>query len=346
MVATTYDTNINTCPKEKYVLYYSRHQGTMDDFTYFASHLKGMRLFFSLSPQYHSDYGMSADRARELVSDGYAQRVCKEFDTIIISDTIPDARPFMNIADNCSLVLQVTNRFDFGLVSNTEYIDLVKRISGKVKWGVNNPWEPEYMKRKGVDIDNATYSLIRPSGHSSVPVGEANSDLCSVSIRTAMDRVLARIMDRMDIPFTRLKERYGGPKTLALYRCWIHIPYQVSVMKMMENLDAGVTMLIPSPQFFEQLSVKYLSFIPDSAQMVIDLKQEGKDWKQFSDFYCDQHLKFFHTFDSWDHLKEIIMNNTYFSKERIISGQQYANTTRREAIEKWANVLSLDRVAA
>ncbi|KAI9310349.1 hypothetical protein BDR26DRAFT_814530, partial [Obelidium mucronatum] len=52
------------------------------------------------------------------------------------------------------------------------------------------------------------------------------------------------------MPFTRVVGHYGGPKTLKKYKAYIEFPYQVSTMKLYENLAEGVLMLIPSHDFF------------------------------------------------------------------------------------------------
>ncbi len=47
---------------------------------------------------------------------------------------------------------------------------------------------------------------------------------------------------------------YGGPTKLAQYKAFITLPYQVSTMKMYENLAAGVVTFVPSPAYLKSIA--------------------------------------------------------------------------------------------
>ncbi|KAJ3128741.1 hypothetical protein HK100_009012 [Physocladia obscura] len=85
----------------------------------------------------------------------------------------------------------------------------------------------------------------------------------------------------MKIPFKNIDGGYGGPKTLVKYKAFIEFPYQVSTMKLYENLAAGVVMLFPSKEFFKQLIQTGIhSFHPwDKISLA------GDNWHMYMDYY-------------------------------------------------------------
>ena len=101
------------------------------------------------------------------------------------------------------------------------------------------------MKWKGVDAHEVT--LIRPFGCSNVPrepLEEANAKKCFFQTRQGLqsDYVMPRVQQH-NIDLAVLLWRYGGPRTLAQYKCYVLFPYQPSMMKMSENFAGKETFL-------------------------------------------------------------------------------------------------------
>jgi hypothetical protein len=86
------------------ILYYTRHFGTTLDFTYMASQLK-LHWSQMLPTEYCPPYGMSAQQADECWRK--VRFLCDTFDVIVVSDTTPDARPFLQNPCRAHIILQV-----------------------------------------------------------------------------------------------------------------------------------------------------------------------------------------------------------------------------------------------
>jgi hypothetical protein len=91
--------------------------------------------------------------------------------------------------------------------------------------------------------------------------------------------------------------------TIAAFKCFVHIPYQVSEMKMNENMAEGAVTLIPSAQFMKTLSHE----VPDLREP-IDAENNhqlnaNESWTDFVEFYTPRYRDYFYTFDSWEELK-------------------------------------------
>jgi hypothetical protein len=130
----------------------------------------------------------------------------------------------------------------------------------RLKYVANNPFDAFYVQRE-TGMWNLTMPIIRPMGADTVPVNQdvandpATKDTLFVLLNYPTDWALWDKVKEMKIPVKELGRHYGGAKTLAFYRAHIFLPYQCSVMKMIENLAAGVPTLIPAPEFYKKISV-------------------------------------------------------------------------------------------
>jgi hypothetical protein len=154
--------------KQVNVLYYTRHFGTTLDFTYMASKLK--LTWSQMSPtQYCPPYGLSAQQADDCWRK--VKFVCELFDIIVVSDTTPDARPFLQNPCKAHIILQITNRFDWDIKDKVQYYSLMNetgKMNTKVYWVANNPLEREHARTANVTFPTERYKLLRPTGWSSL----------------------------------------------------------------------------------------------------------------------------------------------------------------------------------
>lgn len=239
------------------IVCYTRHMATFADFEYFYNRSvpESKRNLVLINPQhFHKDVGLSPEVGLSLISETSSNKLGEELrhilstsDTIIVSDTIPDAIPFILLKLNESanhvygkLVLQVTNRFDYEIgvhEPDPSFYNLMRKTLSipSIHWLVNNPWEIAYMTTKNVVLPS-NVPLIRPFGFSlleSNEVNPKNSVKCVYQQRSPFDKISFpeylkshNITEEHIIP---LPEHYGGPKTLAKYKCFVHVPYQVSI---------------------------------------------------------------------------------------------------------------------
>ncbi|KAI9338452.1 hypothetical protein BDR26DRAFT_803638, partial [Obelidium mucronatum] len=224
-----------------------------------------------------------------------------------------DARPLFqslvreSVAERCksNIVLELTTRFDWGISDTEEYYHLIweltRRQPKNLFWVSNNAFEALDLSYE--TLGTPLFRMLRPTGHSTlpaqdVPMEDADLALC----REEKEHAVYILMKKMGIPFKHVSGGYGGPKTLAKYKAFIEFPYQVSTMKLYENLAAGVVMLLPSKNFFEELIEKGIhGFGPWDK-----ISRAGADWHLYMDYYHPDISPFVYYFDSFEHLKVLL----------------------------------------
>ena len=96
----------------KKILYISRHGGTISNFCYIATNL-----WFNitvLKPIYFYKRKPNCYYTRNKCKY-FVKSKCSEFDYIIISDIIPDSYIFLINKCDTKIILEITNRFDYGV---------------------------------------------------------------------------------------------------------------------------------------------------------------------------------------------------------------------------------------
>lgn len=304
------------------IAYISRHDGTTADFKYMVKNLQLEKVDFYNSNSWY-DFAESKAKYTTLIEKGERDRLCSEYDAIFVSDSLADGWPLLMGDHKCKNVyFVVTNRFDVGVhhgERNDFYEDVKRALNRKdgydLKLVVNNLFEIPYMESKGVIVPNKDkIPVIRPFGTTSVPVNEdaADEEPCLIFGNKDQDKVLMHqlVKDNTGFECKTMAGFYGGPKSLSKYNSFVvHLPYQVSIMKMWENLNYGTLMAIPSPQFFTNICDENKC---GQTQNVFETKKVFDDstWHEYVDFYLPGWEKCFLQFDNWDHLKEIIEKRT------------------------------------
>lgn len=124
-------------------------------------------------------------------------------------------------------------------VNKETYYNLLMKLErrGYISIVTNNPLEKLVLETNNVFFTQI--SLIRPFGVTNLEaeeVSKEDQDKCVYLFRSEYDiNVVKPAMLAHGITSNELKPislHYGGPKTLAKYKCWVIIPYQGSIMKM------------------------------------------------------------------------------------------------------------------
>ncbi|KAJ3385929.1 hypothetical protein HDU80_000530, partial [Chytriomyces hyalinus] len=328
------------------ILYYNRHSACHNNMAHITSRL-GLN-FTRLKPGFLGDLGMREHRANDIINDGFVQIVCASADVIIISDTLPDARPLLqsllrqNPADRCSshIIVELTNRFDWGIADFDEYHQLIWQLHHakppNLHWVANNAFEAKVMADD--TLANPEFRIFRPSGFSNVPPNAVSPQDKTVALLRELDNseVLAT-MRELQIPFNRIVGQYGGPHTLKQYRAYIEFPYQVSTMKLYENLAAGVVMLIPSHSFFKELVEKRIhAFGPWEM-----LRRMGPNWHEYMDYYIPELNPYINYFNSFDHLREILSSSKDLDTKNVrVTAPAAYNRITQDMLYGWADLFA------
>jgi len=96
----------------KKILYISRHEGTISNFCYIAINLGFNITVFE--PFYRFERKPNCYYTRDKCKS-FVRAKCLEFDYIIISDIIPDSYIFLINKCDTKIILEITNKFDYGV---------------------------------------------------------------------------------------------------------------------------------------------------------------------------------------------------------------------------------------
>jgi len=293
-----------------------------------------------MSPPYGFEerpYCFKKDKCKSFV-----EMICSQYDYIVVSDIIPDSYIYFTNPCNAKLVLEITNRFDIFVKKENE-VDYYKQLGRAVVKNnnltvvENNPFEVFHACEKGVFIPN--YYLIRPLGFAPPEVmgktyNETHEEIAVIE-HTEQDKNLAiPKLKELNIPLAQLAHRYGGPLVLATYKAVMMLPYQVSIMKMMENFRYGVAMIVPSEKFFRELikegsyyfAEKHLQDVPDGLTNYVE-------------WYNKEFEGLFVYFDSWEELPEVIKHTDFDALKLKV--KKYIEQYQKKALNLWAQVLGI-----
>lgn len=329
------------------ILYFSRHLGTTADFKFMARSLQLENVTY-MDPSSQVPFIASKGEYESIIFTGFVADICSKYDSIFISDSLADGWGFiMSSAPKCkNVVFVATNRFDVGVRDedkNLFYDDfnhaLNRNDDYRARLVVNNPFEVPYMKSKGIEV-NEQIPLIRAFGDSDVPAKdqEVETQPCLIlGVKNQEhDLLYSLIKDRVGMECARLEHYYGGPRTLSQYdSIVVHWPYQVSIMKMWENLAHGVLFAVPSPDLYVSTCAEFGCSDMAFVQQAILLT--GDNWPQHSDFYLPGWERCFVQFNSWEELKEILEKKDY--KKSINFCRDKMLDLREKELLAWKSLL-------
>ncbi|KAJ3398659.1 hypothetical protein HDU80_008696 [Chytriomyces hyalinus] len=320
------------------ITYYNRHPGTRANMKLILKRL-GLTLT-PLDPSVLSGYGMEESAADAIIDSGFVKMICDSSDVIIVSDTIPDPE------QQCSsyIILEATNRIDYDIKKDIgTYHGMLWKLAnqtpkGKVIFTANNPLEPMDLAREALAAPK--WTLLRSTGASnvaaqSVSILEKTKVLFKPHITA---RIANEVLEKKNLPLKWVNHDYGGPRTAAKYLAFLEIPYQVSVMKLYENLAHGVVMLVPSKEFFKELVISRAIVFMYWHKLLL----AGDDWWKYMDYYSDDISPYIYYFDSWDHLSVLISSfasNPDPKNVRERAPKAYAQLVTK-TIHGWADIFS------
>lgn len=320
--------------KNKKILYVSRHEGTFSNFCYIAKYL-GFNVT-SLIPKYSYSGRPNCfykDKCRSFV-----KVKCSEFDYIIISDIIPDSYIFLINKCNKKIILEITNRFDWDVKAKTNYYNFFSRAIKKKNITVieNNPFEVYHACMKNIFIQK--YYLIRPIGYPPNNILKREHkeyhDIVAIILNHIQNKNKLRVeLKKLNIPFKCLPKKYGGPLILSTYKAIIFLPYQVSIMKMMENFRYGVPMIIPSEKLLRKLIKSSYSFCSR------EIFKIPNGVRKYVEFYNDEFRDLFIYFDNFKEIPDIIQNTDF--KALREKEKEFMRNYEKKAIKIWEEVLDI-----
>jgi hypothetical protein len=143
---------------------------------------------------------------------------------------------------------------------------------------------------------------------------------------------LLEFLNYSKLEYTVLEARkYGGPQGLALYKCLIHSPYQVSTMSLYENLAAGVVIFVPSFEILKTFgSFSEEFYLPDEVS-VDEIPWELVEW--YSPYFDEVIIKFY----SAKHLKELLETTNF--QEVSTRAIKFMEENEERVLKQWKEII-------
>jgi hypothetical protein len=207
-----------------------------------------------------TDYSVITKEEADRIWEHSARALCMAHDVIIVSDTIPQARAFLQNGCPKQLILRATTRIDWQLWQDWEYRTLIAysvATMPNVHLVPNNHFEMWYahiLRRMSGLQETAILPGLTLQPPYSAPVPNQSGQPCPelplhdlFMVQSHHDgQLLGPLLTQAGVPVHALTHRnYCGSASLR-DRVLVHVPYQASTMSMWENIGLGVVYFLPS----------------------------------------------------------------------------------------------------
>jgi hypothetical protein len=315
------------------MLHVSYHNGCIGDINYVASKL-GVDISVLRA---NWDYLINHDQAK-VIWEKY-EDYFNSFDTIITSDTAPLSRIFLQNGYKGKLIVWICNRFDYpdrDGFPDTEYFNLWNSNlnNDKVSFISYTPFEYVYARQRGIQLSDFVIK----------PIAGAVDKLSGTDIPDNINKSETFFIPyyHNDTIYMNLHGKctllgigcysgsYKGIQDLSEFKGIIHIPYAWSNLALFEAIKIGLPHLIPSKRFLLELADRNNFFWSPPFQ---------RDNIDYSEWYCGDLKDLFVYFDSWEDLKDKVINYDLNSiKDKRIS---FSIKHEEIELEKWKKVFNI-----
>jgi hypothetical protein len=331
------------------VLHLSFHKGCIQEFegigklldlnveSWFIPDLPGK--FFDGVSSGNVLYNITHERADNIWNKH--KRLFENFDAILVSDTAPLSRVFIQNGWKKPLIVWVCNRFDYydhasldGEFPDPEYYDFFRTALMQKNVFVipYTSFERRYAQEKGVNITNFViapcYPRIMESSHSSIPSTVVKKECFFLPPYHNETKFMDFSTLCTQLGVKNYCGRYNGPSDLKDFKGIIHLPYNWSNLAFFENSRFGIPYFVPSKHFLEELLTKGKYFHADARFLSKERLFELSEW------YSPEHKDVITYFDSWGDLKAKIEATDFVQLRRKV--KQYAFDHFKRMLDRWS----------
>jgi hypothetical protein len=266
------------------------------------------------------------------------------FDLIVVSDTAPLSRIFLQNGWKKPLVIWVCNRFDYVDMASldcdfpdSEYYQLFKQACSQsnVKVIGYTEFEHYYARTKGIETGGLTIApcaayQFSPQTHTSIPSSIHKEETFYLPPYLNESEFMNLSSFCGDLGIKCYRGRYGSPMDLVDFKGIIHLPYSWSNLAFFENIGLGIVYFVPSPTFFRKLADQGGYFHPSISSLI------NENLFHLSEWYCDEHSDIIVYFDSWKDLKEKTISTDFSEMREKI--KNYALVHKAKMFSRWKAV--------
>lgn len=338
---------LNSSEKKLKLLHLSFHKGCINSFKLVADELDYdiedwfipdlPKHFFDGETFGNALYNIGHDRALKIWQKH--KDFFNSFDAIVTSDTVALSRIFLQNDFNKPLIVWICNRFDYYdgasldcIFPDEEYYQILKDATKKdnVHFVSYSQFETYYALKKGIDFGQL---IIKPFNNFSKIINSSISKKVkkreTFFIPAYHNNFLFMNLEKkckeLDIPV--YSGRYNGPSDIKSFKGVINLPGAWSNLALFENIQNGLIHFVPSREFIQELNKQENYWHPDSSHLFKDYKFELSDW------YCSEHKDIFVYFDSWQDLKEKIINTDYKTMKSKV--KSFALKHKTQMLNRW-----------
>jgi len=254
------------------------------------------------------------------------------------------ARPFLQNIDkhNLFIIVYITNRFDWGCFGNKDedYLNLYSEMSkhDRVVFCSDNNYDQYYAKFHGIHFLYDKCINLTPYLYDKIHLPDKNKFFIynrGTKINDYQDYLKNHNIE-FDV-FGPNYTMYRDSEEICEYKGFIHLPYQVNIQSLWENLGYYIIYFIPSKKFIKELLLTESWYYweekerPQFIEESIDL----------SEWYIDENACLFEYFDSWDDLE---LKSNKVTQEYLIEKKQtiqkFMTNNNDQNLIKWKHIFS------
>lgn len=206
----------------------------------------------------------------------------------------------------------------------------------RVRFCADNRYDQYYASTYGINFYYNDIIRLTPPINNDLHINSANNGKLFVYNRGTKINYYNVFIDKLSVKYDIYGEQYDRYRDnfhIAEYLAYIHLPYQVNIQSLYENLAHGIIYLIPSRSFITDLICNQSWYYWEEKNKNIDMllkSIELAEWYQ-SDI---QHL--FVYFDSWDDIQnkinELTPDAIVIKKQSIYD---FINKNNQCNLDKW-----------
>lgn len=290
-------------------------------------------------------YNISHERAENIWNRH--KDIFDMYDAILISDTAPLSRIFLQHHWKKPLIIWVCNRFDYydevtndGGFPDAEYYDLFRKAYylPNVHIVSSTPYEYIHAAVHGVPIGDR---VIRSIGSRETNYRNGNQPYIPASVNKEETLMLPNMAIFTDFGSTQYivhqcrshginvySGRYNGPYELKEFKGILYFPYQWWTASMYENIQMGLIHFVPSKTFVENSAKEGKLIIRGYNYCCFNPL-----FYEYGEFYCLENRDCFVYFDSWQDLAQKIRTTDYQAKKEYILN--FADNHRNTMLSRW-----------
>jgi hypothetical protein len=272
------------------------------------------------------------------------ERKMHDYECLFFTDTSMVARPFLQNMDkhNFVMIIYITNRFDWGFFGrkDDEYLKLYSEMSNheRVIFCADNNYDQYYAKFHNIRFLLNECINLTPQLCDRVHMPRSDQNKFFIYNRGSKIENYQEILQNRNINFEIFGKnyaRYKDSEEICQYIGFIHLPYQVNIQSLWENLGYYIIYFIPSKKFIKELIATEAWYYWEEKDRPLFLEQSI----DLSEWYIEDNNCLFEYFDSWNDLELKTKNITedYLLQKKNIIKEFMINSNNNNLL-KWKHI--------